>query len=181
MHPNPILDTIRPVLPNGLCIIVGSPFLRHRLRVSTPFQPVRTCPTVRNRAYFARTIPFRQDRNIMTHNPTREEEWTILTDQRRERSRSGCRRHPGRVPHYRQPGTVRQPDMRDYSLRPLSAGLMVRQSCDGCLSSFRGHGSEGHCRNLMDTDFTEIGAGYAIGPFGGDPAGRYWTFDLADR
>jgi len=42
-------------------------------------------------------------------------------------------------------------------------------------------GSEGHCRNLMDPGFTEIGAGYAIGPFGGNPAARYWTFDLADR
>jgi uncharacterized protein YkwD len=42
-------------------------------------------------------------------------------------------------------------------------------------------GSEGHCRNLMDPDFTEIGAGYAIGPFGGNPAARYWTWDLADR
>jgi uncharacterized protein YkwD len=42
-------------------------------------------------------------------------------------------------------------------------------------------GSEGHCRNLMDPDFTETGAGYAVGPFGGNPAARYWTFDLADR
>jgi len=42
-------------------------------------------------------------------------------------------------------------------------------------------GSEGHCRNMMDPDFTEIGAGYASGPFGGNPAARYWTFDLADR
>jgi uncharacterized protein YkwD len=42
-------------------------------------------------------------------------------------------------------------------------------------------GSEGHCRNLMDPAFTEIGAGYAIGPFGGNPAARYWTLDLADR
>jgi uncharacterized protein YkwD len=42
-------------------------------------------------------------------------------------------------------------------------------------------GSEGHCRNLMDPAFTEIGAGYAIGPFGGNPAARYWTIDLADR
>ncbi|MBP2675522.1 MAG: SCP-like domain protein [Deltaproteobacteria bacterium] len=41
-------------------------------------------------------------------------------------------------------------------------------------------GSEGHCRNLMDPDFTEIGAGYAVGAFGGNPAARYWTFDLAD-
>jgi uncharacterized protein YkwD len=42
-------------------------------------------------------------------------------------------------------------------------------------------GSEGHCRNMMDPAFTEIGAGYAIGPFGGNPAACYWTFDLADR
>lgn len=42
-------------------------------------------------------------------------------------------------------------------------------------------GSEGHCRNLMDPAFTEIGAGYTIGPFGGNPASLYWTFDLADR
>ncbi|MFA6147038.1 MAG: CAP domain-containing protein [bacterium] len=39
--------------------------------------------------------------------------------------------------------------------------------------------SEGHCRNLMDPAFTEVGAGYAVGPFGGDPAARYWTLDLA--
>ena len=42
-------------------------------------------------------------------------------------------------------------------------------------------GSEGHCRNLMNPAFTEIGAGYAVGPFEGNPAARYWTFDLADR
>ena len=42
-------------------------------------------------------------------------------------------------------------------------------------------GSEGHCRNLMNPAFTEIGAGYAIGPYGGNPAARYWTIDLADR
>ena len=42
-------------------------------------------------------------------------------------------------------------------------------------------GSEGHCRNLMNPAFTEIGAGYAIGPFGGNPAARFWTLDLADR
>ncbi len=41
--------------------------------------------------------------------------------------------------------------------------------------------SERHCRNLMNPAFTEIGAGYFIGPFGGNPAGRYWTLDLADR
>ena len=41
--------------------------------------------------------------------------------------------------------------------------------------------SERHCRNLMNPAFTEIGAGYVIGPFGGNPAARYWTFDLADR
>jgi uncharacterized protein YkwD len=42
-------------------------------------------------------------------------------------------------------------------------------------------GSERHCRNMMDSSFTEIGAAYAIGPFGGNPAARFWTFDLADR
>ena len=42
-------------------------------------------------------------------------------------------------------------------------------------------GSAGHCQNMMNPAFTEIGAGYAIGPFGGSPAARYWTFDLADR
>src|SRR5512141_866500 len=41
--------------------------------------------------------------------------------------------------------------------------------------------SERHCRNLMNSAFTEIGAGYFIGPFGGNPAARYWTLDLADR
>ena len=42
-------------------------------------------------------------------------------------------------------------------------------------------GSAGHCQNMMNPAFTEIGAGYATGPFGGNPAARYWTFDLADR
>jgi uncharacterized protein YkwD len=42
-------------------------------------------------------------------------------------------------------------------------------------------GSERHCRNMMNPAFTEIGAGYAIGPFGGNPVARYWTLDLADR
>jgi len=41
--------------------------------------------------------------------------------------------------------------------------------------------SKGHCRNLMNPAFTEIGAGYVIGPAGGNPAARYWTFDLAGR
>jgi uncharacterized protein YkwD len=41
--------------------------------------------------------------------------------------------------------------------------------------------SEGHCRNIMTREFTEIGAGYAIGQYSGNPAARYWTFDLADR
>ncbi len=41
--------------------------------------------------------------------------------------------------------------------------------------------SERHCRNLMNPAFTEIGAGYFIGPFGGNPAARYWTLELADR
>jgi uncharacterized protein YkwD len=42
-------------------------------------------------------------------------------------------------------------------------------------------GSEDHCRNIMNPAFTEIGAGYAIGQYSGNPAARYWTFDLADR
>ncbi len=42
-------------------------------------------------------------------------------------------------------------------------------------------GSEGHCRNIMDPDFTEIGAGYAVGAYGGNPSARYWTLDLGDR
>lgn len=42
-------------------------------------------------------------------------------------------------------------------------------------------GSEGHCRNIMDPDFSEIGAGYAVGQYGGSPSARYWTLDLADR
>jgi len=41
-------------------------------------------------------------------------------------------------------------------------------------------GSEGHCRNIMDPDFTVIGAGYAVGGYGGNPSARYWTLDLAD-
>lgn len=41
--------------------------------------------------------------------------------------------------------------------------------------------SKQHCLNLMNPAFTEIGAGYVIGQFGGNPAARYWTFDLADR
>ena len=41
--------------------------------------------------------------------------------------------------------------------------------------------SEEHCRNIMDPGFTEIGAGYAVGPYGGDPSARYWTLTLADR
>jgi uncharacterized protein YkwD len=40
-------------------------------------------------------------------------------------------------------------------------------------------GSEGHCRNLMNPAFREIGAGLAEGPFSGNPQASYWTFDLA--
>lgn len=39
--------------------------------------------------------------------------------------------------------------------------------------------SEEHCRNLMDPAFTEIGAGVAVGPYGGNPVARFWTLDLA--
>jgi uncharacterized protein YkwD len=40
-------------------------------------------------------------------------------------------------------------------------------------------GSDGHCRNIMNPGFEEIGAGFAVGQFGGSPSARYWTFDLA--
>lgn len=39
-------------------------------------------------------------------------------------------------------------------------------------------GSEGHCRNIMNPQYKEIGAAYADGTYGGAPA-RYWTLDLA--
>lgn len=41
-----------------------------------------------------------------------------------------------------------------------------------------GGGGDG---NGKEPTFTEIGAGYAVGPFGGNPSARYWTLDLADR
>ena len=41
--------------------------------------------------------------------------------------------------------------------------------------------AQGVAFEVLEYTFTEIGAGYAIGPFGGNPAARYWTFDLADR
>ena len=40
-------------------------------------------------------------------------------------------------------------------------------------------GSEGHCRNIMNPSFTEIGAGVAQGVYLGTPSAPYWTFDLA--
>jgi uncharacterized protein YkwD len=40
-------------------------------------------------------------------------------------------------------------------------------------------GSEGHCRNLMNPAFREIGAGRAEGPFSGNLQAPYWTFDMA--
>jgi len=40
-------------------------------------------------------------------------------------------------------------------------------------------GSEGHCRNIMNPGFREIGAAYAEGQYLGNPLARYWTFDLA--
>jgi uncharacterized protein YkwD len=40
-------------------------------------------------------------------------------------------------------------------------------------------GSEGHCRNIMDPAFAEIGAAFAEGPYQQNPAALYWTFDLA--
>jgi uncharacterized protein YkwD len=40
-------------------------------------------------------------------------------------------------------------------------------------------GSEGHCRNIMNPAFGEIGAGLAEGPYLVSPEAPYWTFDLA--
>lgn len=40
-------------------------------------------------------------------------------------------------------------------------------------------GSEGHCRNIMNPAFAEIGAAFAEGQYQGNPAALYWTFDLA--
>jgi len=42
-------------------------------------------------------------------------------------------------------------------------------------------GSDGHCRNIMNPVFEEIGAAYAEGPYLGTVAAPYWTFDLAAR
>ncbi len=39
--------------------------------------------------------------------------------------------------------------------------------------------SPGHCRNIMNPAFEEIGAAYAEGPYLGNPVALYWTFDLA--
>jgi len=40
-------------------------------------------------------------------------------------------------------------------------------------------GSEGHCRNIMNPAFAEIGAAFAEGQYQGSSAALYWTFDLA--
>jgi uncharacterized protein YkwD len=40
-------------------------------------------------------------------------------------------------------------------------------------------GSDGHCRNIMNPVFEEIGAAYAEGPYLGTSSALYWTFDLA--
>lgn len=40
-------------------------------------------------------------------------------------------------------------------------------------------GSPGHCRNLMNPDYEEIGAAFAEGPYQGNLSAGYWTFDLA--
>ena len=40
-------------------------------------------------------------------------------------------------------------------------------------------GSDGHCRNIMNPAFEEIGAAYSEGPYLGTPSAPYWTFDLA--
>lgn len=39
-------------------------------------------------------------------------------------------------------------------------------------------GSEGHCRNIMKPEFTDIGAAAADGNYIGSPSMRYWTLDM---
>jgi uncharacterized protein YkwD len=39
--------------------------------------------------------------------------------------------------------------------------------------------SEGHCRNIMNPAFDEIGAAYSVGYYQGSPSMTYWTLDLA--
>jgi len=39
--------------------------------------------------------------------------------------------------------------------------------------------SPGHCLNIMNANFTEIGAAYDVGIYLTNPAARYWTLDLA--
>lgn len=39
--------------------------------------------------------------------------------------------------------------------------------------------SDGHCRNIMNPAFQEIGAAYAEGVYLGTSSALYWTFDLA--
>jgi uncharacterized protein YkwD len=39
-------------------------------------------------------------------------------------------------------------------------------------------GSEGHCRNIMNPAYAEIGAGIVDGTYNGFTSMRYWTLDL---
>lgn len=39
--------------------------------------------------------------------------------------------------------------------------------------------SPGHCSNIMNPSFEEIGAAFAEGAYGGSSSARYWTFGLA--
>ncbi|ACM21562.1 SCP-like domain protein [Geotalea daltonii FRC-32] len=41
--------------------------------------------------------------------------------------------------------------------------------------------SEGHCRNIMNPAYLEIGAGAATGTYRGVPAMDYWTLDLGKK
>lgn len=42
-------------------------------------------------------------------------------------------------------------------------------------------GSPGHCANIMNSDYQEIGAAFVEGPYQGNPSALYWTFDLGSR
>lgn len=55
----------------------------------------------------------------------------------------------------------------------------IRQEFLTAVNQARSADRAGHCRNIMNPDFEEIGAAYAEGAYLGNPAALYWTFDLA--
>src|SRR4030067_737893 len=71
MHPRPILDTVRPPPPRGLCSMAGLSFPDGlQLPPILPFSN-------RRRAF---SVGFLYDGSMTSRNPTREEAWAILSD-----------------------------------------------------------------------------------------------------